>query len=157
MKAVRFDEYGGVEVLKVVDVPDPSVHAGIVKRKDRDGVTRAYFNQWYTVAQGGQCAAPPKFPDDGSCMGNLQIVAPAALANYEAEVKKLGAGCSVSVTGEVKASPAKGQPTELHAQEIVVHGAEHAARRFGGARDGDGPRARPSGVANPHGHHPSRA
>jgi len=56
-------------VFVVVSVPDPNVHAGIVKRKDRDGVTRAYFNQWYTVAQGGQCAAPPTFPDDGSCMG----------------------------------------------------------------------------------------
>ena len=31
-------------------------------------------------------------------MGNLQVVAPPALANYETEVKKLAAGFSVSVT-----------------------------------------------------------
>ena len=30
MKAVRFDEYGGVEVLKVVDVPRPAPGAGQV-------------------------------------------------------------------------------------------------------------------------------
>jgi asparaginyl-tRNA synthetase len=60
--------------------------------------------------------------NDGSAQGNLQIVAPAALPNYEAEVKHLTAGCSVTVTGEVKASPAKGQATEVHAASLVVHG-----------------------------------
>jgi asparaginyl-tRNA synthetase len=60
--------------------------------------------------------------NDGSCLGNIQVVAPATLANYESEVKKLNAGSSVTVTGEVKASPAKGQPTEVHADSVVVHG-----------------------------------
>ncbi len=60
--------------------------------------------------------------NDGSSQGNLQIVAPAALPNYEAEVKHLTAGCSVTVIGEVKASPAKGQATEVHAASVVVHG-----------------------------------
>src|SRR5947209_983536 len=60
--------------------------------------------------------------NDGSCQGNVQVVAPAALPNYESEVKRLTAGCSVSVTGEVKASPAKGQPTEVHAAAVTVHG-----------------------------------
>jgi asparaginyl-tRNA synthetase len=60
--------------------------------------------------------------NDGSSLGNIQVVAPASLPNYESEVKKLPAGASVTVTGEVKASPAKGQPTEVHAQAITVHG-----------------------------------
>jgi asparaginyl-tRNA synthetase len=60
--------------------------------------------------------------NDGSSQGNIQIVAPASLANYETEVKHLSAGSSVTITGEVKASPAKGQPTEVHAQAITVHG-----------------------------------
>jgi asparaginyl-tRNA synthetase len=60
--------------------------------------------------------------NDGSCLGNVQIVAPGSLPNYESEIKKLPTGASVTVTGEVKASPAKGQPTELHAQSITVHG-----------------------------------
>src|SRR5437660_3635155 len=60
--------------------------------------------------------------NDGSSQGNLQVVAPESLANYEAEIKHLGAGCSVAVEGEVKASPAKGQPTELHARKVTIYG-----------------------------------
>jgi asparaginyl-tRNA synthetase len=60
--------------------------------------------------------------NDGSCFGNLQVVADGSLANYEDEVKKLGAGCSVTVEGLVKASPAKGQETEVQASRVVVHG-----------------------------------
>ena len=60
--------------------------------------------------------------NDGSCLGNLQIVAPAELTNYQSEIQKLTAGCSVVVTGELQASPAKGQATELHADQVRVLG-----------------------------------
>jgi asparaginyl-tRNA synthetase len=60
--------------------------------------------------------------NDGSSQGNVQVIAPAALPNYESEVKHVTAGCSVTVTGEVKASPAKGQATELAADAVTVHG-----------------------------------
>jgi asparaginyl-tRNA synthetase len=60
--------------------------------------------------------------NDGSCQGNLQIVADGKLANYETEIKKLGAGCSVTIVGDLKKSPAKGQATELHAAGVTVHG-----------------------------------
>src|SRR5207247_10072231 len=60
--------------------------------------------------------------NDGSSLGNLQVVAGSALPNYESEVKKLPVGASITVTGEVRASPAKGQATELHADSLVVHG-----------------------------------
>jgi len=60
--------------------------------------------------------------NDGSCFGNVQIVADAKLPNYEADVKKLGPGASIRVIGEVRASPAQGQATEVHAQEIKVYG-----------------------------------
>src|SRR5438093_6307172 len=60
--------------------------------------------------------------NDGSTQGNVQVIAPAALPNYESEVKHLTAGCSVTVTGEVKASPAKGQATEVAADRVTVHG-----------------------------------
>jgi asparaginyl-tRNA synthetase len=49
-------------------------------------------------------------------------VAESKLANYESEVKKLGAGAGVSITGEIRASPAQGQPTEVLAQSVTVHG-----------------------------------
>ncbi|MDC0295518.1 asparagine--tRNA ligase [bacterium] len=60
--------------------------------------------------------------NDGSCFGNLQVVAPAELENYAEEIQKLSAGCSVVVTGELLESPAKGQATELHASEVRVIG-----------------------------------
>ena len=44
------------------------------------------------------------------------------LPNYEAEIKRLSPGCSVSVTGLVKASPGKGQATEVQATAVAVHG-----------------------------------
>src|SRR5690242_10381592 len=60
--------------------------------------------------------------NDGSCFGNVQVVADGKLANYETEVKKLGTGCSVVVEGEVRASPAKGQATEVQADKVTVLG-----------------------------------
>ena len=39
--------------------------------------------------------------NDGSSLANLQIIAEAALPNYEAEIKRLAAGCSVTIDGEV--------------------------------------------------------
>ena len=53
--------------------------------------------------------------NDGSSMGNVQILAEASLANYETDVKKLGTGASVTVLGSVRKSPAKGQATEVQA------------------------------------------
>ncbi|MEM1305145.1 MAG: OB-fold nucleic acid binding domain-containing protein, partial [Planctomycetota bacterium] len=60
--------------------------------------------------------------NDGSCLGNIQIVAPAELPNYESEIKRLSAGCGVSVSGEIVASQGKGQATELRAATVTVHG-----------------------------------
>src|SRR5712692_4412005 len=60
--------------------------------------------------------------NDGSSQGNVQIIAGSNLPNYEVDVKKLPTGASISVEGEVKASPAKGQATEVHASQIIVHG-----------------------------------
>jgi asparaginyl-tRNA synthetase len=60
--------------------------------------------------------------NDGSCLGNLQVIAEASLPNYEAELKRLSAGCSVTVVGTVKASGGQGQATEVLAQQVTVHG-----------------------------------
>ena len=60
--------------------------------------------------------------NDGSCIANIQIIADADLSNYESDIKKLTAGCSVSVDGTVKKSGGKGQETELQANQISVHG-----------------------------------
>src|SRR3954468_24145104 len=66
--------------------------------------------------------------NDGSCFGNVQIIAEQALPNYQAEVLHLGVGASISVEGAVQASPAKGQPTEVRASRLVVYGQADPAK-----------------------------
>src|SRR5436853_1528742 len=56
--------------------------------------------------------------NDGSSQGNVQVVAPGTLSNYETVVKHLHTGASVVIEGDVKASPAKGQATEVHATSV---------------------------------------
>lgn len=60
--------------------------------------------------------------NDGSSLKGAQVVAESKLANYESEILKLGIGSSVEVIGEVVASPAKGQPTEVKAESVRVLG-----------------------------------
>jgi len=60
--------------------------------------------------------------NDGSCQGNVQVVAPGELSNYESVVKHIHTGASVIIDGEVKASPAKGQATEVLASNVVLVG-----------------------------------
>jgi asparaginyl-tRNA synthetase len=59
---------------------------------------------------------------DGSCFGTLQVVAPASLANYEDEVKRLTAGCAVIATGTLVPSQGQGQSFELQASAVDVVG-----------------------------------
>lgn len=60
--------------------------------------------------------------NDGTCLGNLQVVVPAELDNYANEVQKLTAGCSVMIHGQLLKSPAAGQANELHAESVQVTG-----------------------------------
>jgi asparaginyl-tRNA synthetase len=60
--------------------------------------------------------------NDGSSQGNVQVVAPGELPNYESVVKHLHTGASVVIEGEVKASPAKGQATEVLASRVEMIG-----------------------------------
>ena len=60
--------------------------------------------------------------NDGTCLGNIQVIADGKLPNYESEIKQLSPGCSVTVDGEIKASGGKGQETEIQASSVVVHG-----------------------------------
>ena len=58
---------------------------------------------------------------DGSCFAPVQVIAESALSNYE-DVKKLSAGCSVTVTGEIVPSPAAGQAVEIKASSVEIVG-----------------------------------
>jgi asparaginyl-tRNA synthetase len=59
---------------------------------------------------------------DGSCFDPIQVVAPATLANYESEVKRLSAGCAIIATGTLAASQGQGQAFELQASRVEVVG-----------------------------------
>ncbi|MBT7161178.1 MAG: asparagine--tRNA ligase [Victivallales bacterium] len=60
--------------------------------------------------------------NDGSCLANLQVVADADLPNYQDEIQHLFPGASIRVTGDVVASPGKGQKVEVKASEVRVFG-----------------------------------
>lgn len=59
---------------------------------------------------------------DGSCFHPIQAVIPKDLANYETDILKLTAGCSVIVTGKLVASQGKGQGFEIQAKKVEVIG-----------------------------------
>ena len=59
---------------------------------------------------------------DGSCFDALQVVAPAALANYQDEILRLTAGCAVTASGTLAPSQGQGQAVELLAESVVVVG-----------------------------------
>ena len=59
--------------------------------------------------------------NDGSHIQNLQVIADPSLPNYE-EIRSIPVGSSVSVTGDLVPSPAKGQSYELRAKEISIYG-----------------------------------
>jgi asparaginyl-tRNA synthetase len=59
---------------------------------------------------------------DGSCFDNIQVVAPKELPNYESEILKLTAGCSVECTGKLVQSQGKGQSYEVQASKVVLVG-----------------------------------
>lgn len=59
---------------------------------------------------------------DGSCFDPIQGVVPNSVANYNDEILKLTAGCSVVMTGEVVESPGKGQAFELQVTNVDIAG-----------------------------------
>ena len=59
---------------------------------------------------------------DGSCFDPIQVVAPSALPNYQADVLRLTAGCSVEIDGTLVPSEGKGQRFEIKATAVRVVG-----------------------------------
>ena len=59
---------------------------------------------------------------DGSCFDGIQAVVPEALGNYETEVKRVTAGCSVIVQGKLAESQGSGQAFEIQAESVEVVG-----------------------------------
>ena len=59
---------------------------------------------------------------DGSCHASIQIVASEHLPNYQTEILKLTAGCSLIATGQLVQSLGQGQSFEIQAESIEVVG-----------------------------------
>ena len=60
--------------------------------------------------------------NDGSSLKGVQVLAENKLPNYETEILKANIGSSVEIIGEVVASPAKGQATEVKAESVKIFG-----------------------------------
>ncbi|ADI65215.1 asparagine--tRNA ligase [Trichormus azollae] len=60
--------------------------------------------------------------NDGSSLGNLQIVINQDLPNYEGILKQINTGASVEVSGVLVASQGKGQRIELKADVLKIYG-----------------------------------
>ncbi len=90
--------------------------------KGSDVGQRIRVNAWIRTRRDSKAGFSFLELNDGSCMANLQVIAEQSLANYESEIKRLSSGCSVTVEGELKESLGKEQATELHAQQVLVHG-----------------------------------
>jgi asparaginyl-tRNA synthetase len=95
----------------------------VVEARKTDAIGRhAVVQGWVRTRRDSKAGFSFLEINDGSCLANLQVICDGNLPNYEAEIKKLTAGCSVSIGGEIKESGGKGQATELHASEVTVHG-----------------------------------
>ena len=59
--------------------------------------------------------------NDGSCLKNIQIIAPSSLPNYD-EIQRLTTGSAVGISGSLVQSQGKGQSWEITATRISVIG-----------------------------------
>ena len=59
--------------------------------------------------------------NDGSCLGNMQCIVDAGTTAH-AQLDQAATGAAISVTGELVASPGKGQMWEIRAQSVAVFG-----------------------------------
>lgn len=57
--------------------------------------------------------------NDGSCLGNIQIIVNESLPDYE-KIRKANTGTALSVTGELIASQGAGQKWEIRATEVKI-------------------------------------
>lgn len=59
---------------------------------------------------------------DGSCFDPIQVVVDTTISNYENEVLRLTAGCSLIARGKLVASQGRGQAFEMQAESIEIIG-----------------------------------
>src|SRR6267142_5889256 len=95
--------------------------ASVLKGKVPTG-SRVTVRGWVRTRRDSKAGVSFIHLHDGSCFDPLQVVAPAALPNYESEVRKLTSGCSVIATGTLTPSQGQGQAVEIQAESVQVVG-----------------------------------
>jgi asparaginyl-tRNA synthetase len=65
--------------------------------------------------------------NDGTSLGNIQVIVSQSLSNYDSTIKLVTPGASILVEGLVKKSPAQGQLTEVEATKIELIGESDSA------------------------------
>jgi asparaginyl-tRNA synthetase len=104
-------------------IPSPSPVLSVADARRPESVGRqVVLHGWVRTRRDSKAGFSFLEINDGSCFGNVQVIADGSLPNYESEIKRLSPGCSVTVNGLLKASPGKGQATELHAASVTLHG-----------------------------------
>ena len=90
----------------------------------RDGVigSTVEIKGWVRTRRDSKAGLSFIAVNDGSMTTPFQVVAPNTLPNYESEIKRLTAGCSIVVRGHLVESIGKGQTVELRASSIEVVG-----------------------------------
>ncbi len=86
------------------DVPADDLHVAGWVRTRRDSKTFSFLEL-----------------NDGTCLGNLQIVADAGIPGYE-DIAKMTTGASIEVRGKLIPSPAAGQKWEMQASSLKLLG-----------------------------------
>ena len=84
--------------------------------------TAVQVNGWIRTRRDSKAGFSFVSLHDGTCFAPLQVIADSTLPNYESEIKRLSAGCAVTVSGTLKASQGKGQSFEVQADSVHVHG-----------------------------------
>ncbi len=84
--------------------------------------TRVTARGWVRTRRDSKAGLSFVAINDGSCFGNLQLVVPAELENYQSDVLHLTTGCSVVAEGELVASQGSGQAVEVAVKRLTVLG-----------------------------------
>ncbi len=84
--------------------------------------TRVTVRGWVRTRRDSKAGVSFIHLHDGSCFAPIQVVAPASLPNYEQEIGRITAGCSLVVEGELVESKGKGQSIEVAASAVKVVG-----------------------------------
>jgi asparaginyl-tRNA synthetase len=100
----------------------PVARIADVLARDPDDAAPVTVQGWIRTRRDSKAGLSFLHLHDGSCFDAIQVVAPAGLPNYEAEVLRLTTGCAIRVTGRLAASQGQGQALELQAEAIEVVG-----------------------------------